>query len=283
MGYVIFNGISSEDLDAVIQYKPQHEFPEKEYDVIHVPGRSGDIIIDKHSYKNVKRTYNLACPFSSVNKFHELSSKIIKWLESANGYAILEDSYEPDVYRKAIFRSEGSLPNLFDTLTAINIEFECKPQRYLKSGLTKYDNVTSNFIKINYPIETIIYKSLPVIRFKLNSYFKNNKSSIKIKITGNKKWYITLSKDKDNQVKLPEKFFDNNYYIVIDCNEQQCYLDNGTSKENANLYINCKADDVNEFPYIINSNSVTIEVYNNNNVIDPSIISIDYQPNWWKL
>ena len=55
MGIVIFNGISSKDLHIQVQTEPDYDFPEKDYNVTHVPGRNGDIVIDQGSWQNVSR------------------------------------------------------------------------------------------------------------------------------------------------------------------------------------------------------------------------------------
>lgn len=133
MGIVMFNGTSSQDLHALVQTAPEYEFPEKDYSVTHVEGRNGDIVIDTGSWKNVPRTYNLAIDTRKIS-YAEVASKLVQWLHSASGYARLEDSYEPDFYRMAIYKDSGSISNIYSKAGQIEISFDCKPQRYLKSG-----------------------------------------------------------------------------------------------------------------------------------------------------
>ena len=133
MGIVMFNGISSQDLHALVQTAPEYEFPEKDYSVTHVEGRNGDIVIDTGSWQNVPRTYNLAIDTRKIS-YAEVASKLVQWLHSASGYARLEDSYEPDFYRMAMYKDSGSISNIYSKAGQIEISFDCKPQRYLKSG-----------------------------------------------------------------------------------------------------------------------------------------------------
>ena len=133
MGIVIFNGISSEDLHIQVQTEPDYDFPEKDYEVTHVPGRNGDIVIDQGSWQNVSRKYNLAMDAGKIS-YTEVASKLVQWLHSASGYARLEDSYEPDFYRMAMYKDSGSISNIYNKAGQIEIEFTCKPQRYFKSG-----------------------------------------------------------------------------------------------------------------------------------------------------
>ena len=149
MGIVIFNGISSKDLHIQVQTEPDYDFPEKDYEVIHVPGRNGDIVIDQGSWQNVSRKYNLAMDAGKIS-YTEVASKLVQWLHSASGYARLEDSYEPDFYRMAMYKDSGSISNIYNKAGQIEIEFTCKPQRYFKSGeiadifttSTEYRNTT---------------------------------------------------------------------------------------------------------------------------------------------
>ena len=133
MGIVIFNGISSQDLHIQVQTEPDYDFPEKDYEVTHVPGRNGDIVIDQGSWQNVSRKYNLAMDAGKIS-YTEVASKLVQWLHSASGYARLEDSYEPDFYRMAMYKDSGSISNIYNKAGQIEIEFTCKPQRYFKSG-----------------------------------------------------------------------------------------------------------------------------------------------------
>jgi len=122
MGLIIFNGVSSKDLNVVVEHPPKYIAPEVEYEVVHVPGRNGDVIIrDKRkTYNNVPREYELAVdatdyyfPNSVKYDYTEKVKRVIQWLNSANGYARLEDTYEPDVYRMAYYQEELSVENLF--------------------------------------------------------------------------------------------------------------------------------------------------------------------------
>ena len=133
MGTVVFNGISSQDLHIQVQTEPDYDFPEKDYEVTHVPGRNGDIVIDQGSWQNVSRKYNLAMDAGKIS-YTEVASKLVQWLHSASGYARLEDSYEPDFYRMAMYKDSGSISNIYNKAGQIEIEFTCKPQRYFKSG-----------------------------------------------------------------------------------------------------------------------------------------------------
>ena len=135
MGNMKFRGLSTKDLDLIIQYKPEYTYPTKDITTEHIPGRNGDLHIDNKSWQNVERSYSIVSIFRPGTDFVANAERLVKWLTEESGYFRLEDSYDPDVYRMAAFKpAGGSLPNLYDEATVLNVTFDCKPQRYLKDG-----------------------------------------------------------------------------------------------------------------------------------------------------
>ncbi len=245
MGIIKFNGISSEDLGITIQFIPSYTFPEKEYQTVSIPGRNGDLVIDNGSFKNVERTYSIAKIFKKGEKFVSMASAIASWLYSANGYARLEDSYEPDFYRMAIYKSDGSLSNYYDIATVLEVTFECKPERWLISG-EKYVAMNSND-GIQNPTR---FDSLPVITF---TTIANEDTTINIEGT---------------EIKI--KRFDESKNLVIDCENMECYSDDDKSTYNSHVVLTN-----NEFPKL-KGNKRNIVTYTN-------ATNFKIQPRWWTL
>ncbi len=133
MGIVMFNGISSLDYGIQVEHPPEYQAPARDYEVIHVPGRNGDLVIDNGSYQNVNRSYQMAIG-DPQKDYTSMANVISEWLHSASGYARLEDSYEPEYYRMAMFQDEISVENIMQHAGRLTIDFNCKPQRFLKSG-----------------------------------------------------------------------------------------------------------------------------------------------------
>lgn len=139
MGNFEFNGKSTKDLGLVIQTPPTYNFPERDLSMVHVPGRNGDLIIDNNCYKNVERSYTIGKGFKPNTNYSANSADLLSWLTSANGqYVRLTDTYDPDVYRMAMFNMAGSTTNIWDEALSCTISFKCKPQRYLLSGENLY-------------------------------------------------------------------------------------------------------------------------------------------------
>lgn len=159
MGIIIFNGESSEDYHIVVENTPDYDHPEKDYDVTHVPGRNGDIVVDNGSYKNTSRSYDIAFYDRTKPTFVSTAEGVAQWLHAPSGYARLEDTYEPEWYRMAYFVDSGDLTNLLDTAGRATISFKCKPQRFLKSGDIIHTIKTSGTTLRN----PMAFTSLPII------------------------------------------------------------------------------------------------------------------------
>lgn len=136
MGVITFNNITSSSLGVEVETFPDYVAPEKEYQVTHVPGRNGDLVVDTKTFQNVPRPYEVSVATRNSETFTQKMNAIAEWLHSASGYARLEDTYEPDYYRMAYYSESVSFENLFNEAGKATLNFICKPQRYLKSGET---------------------------------------------------------------------------------------------------------------------------------------------------
>lgn len=246
MGNLKFGEISTLDLDLVIQAPPVYTFPEKDVEVQHIPGRNGDIILDNGCYQNVERTYSIASVFRYGTDFVSNAERIIQWLTSVSGYQRLEDSYDPEVYRLAQFKNDGSLTNYYDTATVLNVTFDCKPQRFLKIG-EKPVNFSGSEASLRNPT---LMPSEPEITISNIDDIENVDKVLMLNVSdykGNIRSIITLSKFNYNNV-------------VIDSEKQLVYTIQNNEKINIANYINLNQMD---FPkFYMNENSVKLEKYN---------------------
>ena len=133
MGIITFNNISSKSVGLEVETFPDYVAPQKIYEVTHVPGRNGDLVRDTKTYENVPREYAVSIA-NGATAFSTKMAAVVAWLHSASGYARLEDTYDPEVYRMAYYNDGVSIDNIFDQAGRATLKFVCKPQRYLKSG-----------------------------------------------------------------------------------------------------------------------------------------------------
>ena len=273
MGNFKFGEHSTKDFDLVIQAPPTYNFPEKDVSVEHIPGRNGDLIIDNNCWKNTERTYSIASVFRPGTDFISNSERLIKWLTSTEGYHRLEDSYDPDVYRLGSFKNSGSLTNYYDKATAINVTFDCKPQRYLKNG-EKSVEFSGSVATLENPTG---YYSLPEITIKNILPLENE--VLLFTIQNDNKVTSVVSFNKIRSANDP-------YDITLNSELQTAY---SQQQGDINSYINL--NDL-EFPILrkgvsilsINNyiqNKGIIEQYNNlinNKVVNNNICLAKYKP-----
>ena len=249
IGMLKFNGKSTSDLGLIVQFIPSYTFPEREYETLHIPGRNGDLIIDKGSFQNVEKTYSIAKVFKPGEKFISSANSIVSWLHSANGYARLEDSYEPDYYRMAMYKSDGEMNNYYDEATAIEITFECKPQRWLKAGEEQIISKNGTSLVLKNPTS---FDASPVLKFTAPT-------------TGD----VTITVG-DNTMKLISIGDGETHTIIIDCENMECYDPNNNKLYNSKLQLVSGS-----FPVLKGNINTEIEI---SNATDLSV-----QPRWWTL
>lgn len=274
MGIITFNGVASNTLGIVVEHPPNYVAPKKDYEVIHVPGRSGDILMDNGSYQNVPRSYDIAIGSRTLD-FTTQANTISNWLHSADaqGYARLEDSYEPDFYRMAYYDEETEITNILQRMGRATVNFNCKPQRYFKSGdvavnieipTSGASKATTEFISpsrfIAYPLYVI--EAVNSSMFRVFSYedvdADVNSSSVSV--------YIQFS---ESEIGDP-------HTIYIDCMTQEIYELNGNTKVNAGNRINLPSG----FPIITGAKGAVVT---NETFATGKILSLKVYPRWWTI
>lgn len=133
MGEIIYNGRSSREFGMEVETFPSYTTPKRSGEKIHIPGRNGDLYIDGGSWENGTRSYIVSIG-SLERDYYEMGNKLSEWLNSSTTYARLEDSYEPEVFRLAIYSNEMEYTNIYNHGGESEISFDCKPQRFLKVG-----------------------------------------------------------------------------------------------------------------------------------------------------
>lgn len=195
-----FNNVNSKTYGVYISGTGVFNAPARDREFVQVPGRNGDIILDHGRYQNIEITY----PAFIVRDF---ASNIRQWcnkLLEPTDYVRLEDTYHPDEFRLAVL-SQGMEVDPVAWLAAgsFDLRFNCRPERFLKSGETA-TTFTANG-SISNPTDM---PSKPLIRVYGSGSLTVNGTAITIASH-------TLS------------------YIDIDCDLQEAYC----GATNANQYI----------------------------------------------
>lgn len=127
----VFNGKKGSDFGIYISGSGTYNFPERDITKYEVPGRNGDLIVDNGRFKNIALKY----PAFIKQNFKENTDGARMWLLQSSAYHRLEDTYHPDVFRLARFVGPLDWSTRFLNRSGeCDLIFDCKPQRFLKSG-----------------------------------------------------------------------------------------------------------------------------------------------------
>lgn len=96
-----------------------------------IPGRNGALIFDTGSYKN--RSGSASC-FCLQEDVETAVSSAGRFLMGGKGYRRLETSGDPNHYWMARVKNSPQIEMRLRVLAPFEIEFDCKPQRFVKSG-----------------------------------------------------------------------------------------------------------------------------------------------------
>lgn len=96
-----------------------------------IPGRNGALVFDTGSYGN--RIGSASC-FCLQEDAETAISSAGRFLMGKNGYRRLETSDDPNHYWMARVENSPQIAMRLRTLAPFDISFDCKPQRFVKSG-----------------------------------------------------------------------------------------------------------------------------------------------------
>lgn len=129
-----FDNVSSRTYGVYITGEAVYNAPERDVEMVEIPGRNGSFALDKGRFQNIEVSYPAGIFADSEADFAEAVSDFRNFLCSRNGYVRLTDEYNPNEYRMAIYKSGLEVTPAQLKAGEFNIVFDCKPQRWLTSG-----------------------------------------------------------------------------------------------------------------------------------------------------
>lgn len=135
---LIFDGISLKTYGLYVSGDAVYDSPERDVEMISIPGRNGTFALDKGRFNNIEVTYPAGVFSDSQTNFADKVSALRNQLASRTGYRRIEDEYHPDEYRMGVYKRGLEFdPVHYNEASEFDITFDCKPQRFLKSGETE--------------------------------------------------------------------------------------------------------------------------------------------------
>lgn len=133
---LVFDGVDSRDYGIYITGDAVFNSPERDVEMIEIPGRNGAYALDKGRFGNIEVSYPAGIFGDTEADFREGIRAFRNALASRKGYKRLEDDYNPDEYRMAVYKSGLEVTPTALKAGEFTITFDCQPQRFLKSGET---------------------------------------------------------------------------------------------------------------------------------------------------
>jgi len=199
--YLEFDDIKTTDYSVWISGTGTFDAPVRAFEYVTIPGRSGDLILNNNRFENVEITYPCFISKGFETRFDAFRAAL---MSKAGKYYLLRDTYHPNEFRMAAIKG-GTTPETgpYNRAGRFDLVFNCKPQRYLVSGLTTTSLSASGTIT-----NPTRFTSLPHIR---------------IYGTGT----VGIG---DVSVTVAENPFE---YIDVDCEAMDCFY----GAQNANSYL----------------------------------------------
>ena len=190
--------------------------PERDEEVIEIPGRNGSLTIENGRFKNIDVRY----PAFIRREFRKAAEAARQWLLFKSGYSRLEDSYDPDFFRFARFKGPIDFDMRFLNLSGeMELIFDCMPQRFYKPG--QYAEKITGKSRILNPFK---FESLPLIRV----YGKEGS--------------VWINGDEIRLKKIDE-------YVDIDCETQNAYKEMESKNEEVSHTFPALKQGINEIEF----------------------------------
>lgn len=144
-----FNGHSSEEFGIRIERFPDLNRSARKFKSASVAGRNGNIYQFQDAWEEVTVSYQIFAGERQQGAAVSDFTEIVEWLNSADDYAVLTDTYDPKHYRMAVFADEMDIESEWHTFGKATIRFRCKPQRYLAQGTNLMAKMTAGTYSAN--------------------------------------------------------------------------------------------------------------------------------------
>lgn len=239
-----FDGVNSLGSGIYITGEAVYNAPQRQVNMVTVPGRNGTLAIDQGRFENIEVTYPAGCFADDQSDFAEKVRAFRNELASRFGYKRLVDTYHPDEFRLGTYSAGLEVGAVgFHNAGEFAIVFDCKPQRFLTSGeavtiLTANGSITNPTLFASSPLLVVTGAGTLTI--------------------GNQT--LTIASGSANQV------------IYIDCDSQEAWEIVGGGKLSRNDYIQNAGE---AFP-VLNPGA-------NGIILGTGITRVEVTPRWWRI
>lgn len=163
------NNVDLSQYGVMIEHYPTEVHAQRKVDSISIPGRNGDLIFPQNAFNNVIQSIDIAIKPCGGRTIDENISRVCDAVLSPKGYLRLEcDGWTKhngeNIFRLGYYSGTLDLQNILAKYGKTSLKFNCKPQRYLKSG----ENTLELDSGIEYLKNPTAYTAYPIVKFYKN-------------------------------------------------------------------------------------------------------------------
>ena len=125
LDYFVYGGTSSASFNFIITENDNLNSFENDFELIEIPGRSGDLVIDNKRKKNKEINIEAYADIEGLGDAKTVSKNIKQWLQGEVKYKDLTFSNDLTEY-KAIVKGPIEIVEEIEGLLNINFKFSCK-------------------------------------------------------------------------------------------------------------------------------------------------------------
>lgn len=130
-----FDGRPSTDFGVMVFSHGQYTDPEPNETEERIPGMNGVLHFWDGTFSDVNISYSVMVKGKDAIEVREKVERMRAWLLSKRKYCRLQDTLHPDYYRMGIYSGKSDVEySENEQMGKLQIEFQCKPQKFLKSG-----------------------------------------------------------------------------------------------------------------------------------------------------
>lgn len=158
-----FNGHSSDEFGIRIERFPDLNRSAMKFQTDSVSGRNGNIYQFENAWEEVTVSYQIFAGERQEGAAVSDFTEIVEWLNSADDYAVLTDTYDPTHYRLAVFVDELEIESQWHTFGKATVRFRCRPQRFI----VETSETLTNPMTINNPTN---HNAYPILELDGSGY-----------------------------------------------------------------------------------------------------------------
>ena len=148
-----YKGRTSDEMFLKIESGLDFSSPARDINLLAVPGRDGDVVLDNGRYNSVVRTVPCRLFLPENSNIENAVENIHNWLNVDIGYHDFEWSGDSDFVYKALVHESFNTHRVLNKYGRIVLNFRLHPIKYLRSSLTERSVQNNTNIQNPYNID----------------------------------------------------------------------------------------------------------------------------------